>query len=101
MDPAFALAIFALGLAFGSFLNVCIYRLPRDLSVIHPGSACPQVRTANPLLRQRPHPELADSAWTLPQLQGLDLAALSRGGAAHRARCFLPATRISGSPWPR
>ena len=41
MDPAFALAIFALGLAFGSFLNVCIYRLPRDLSVIHPGSACP------------------------------------------------------------
>ena len=42
MDPAFALAIFALGLAFGSFLNVCIYRLPRDLSVIHPGSACPK-----------------------------------------------------------
>jgi leader peptidase (prepilin peptidase) / N-methyltransferase len=42
VDPAFALAIFALGLAFGSFLNVCIYRLPRDLSVIHPGSACPK-----------------------------------------------------------
>jgi len=42
VDPALALAIFALGLAFGSFLNVCIYRLPRDLSVIHPGSACPR-----------------------------------------------------------
>jgi leader peptidase (prepilin peptidase)/N-methyltransferase len=42
VDPALALAIFALGLAFGSFLNVCIYRLPRGLSVIHPGSACPK-----------------------------------------------------------
>ena len=36
-----ALAIFALGLAFGSFLNVCIYRLPRGISPIHPRSACP------------------------------------------------------------
>jgi leader peptidase (prepilin peptidase)/N-methyltransferase len=42
VDPALALAIFALGLAFGSFLNVCIYRLPRDISVVHPRSACPK-----------------------------------------------------------
>ena len=41
MDPALATAIFALGLAFGSFLNVCIYRMPRDLSVVRPGSTCP------------------------------------------------------------
>ncbi|HEY7099473.1 MAG TPA: prepilin peptidase [Terriglobales bacterium] len=33
--------MFALGLAFGSFLNVCIYRMPRDMSVIRPGSTCP------------------------------------------------------------
>jgi leader peptidase (prepilin peptidase) / N-methyltransferase len=41
VDPVLATAIFVLGLAFGSFLNVCIYRLPRDLSVVQPRSACP------------------------------------------------------------
>ena len=41
MDPVIAAAIIVLGLAFGSFLNVCIYRLPRDLSVVRPRSACP------------------------------------------------------------
>ncbi len=41
MDPFLASAIFVLGLAFGSFLNVCIYRLPLDLSVVKPRSACP------------------------------------------------------------
>jgi leader peptidase (prepilin peptidase) / N-methyltransferase len=34
--------VIALGLAFGSFLNVCIYRLPRGISVIHPRSSCPR-----------------------------------------------------------
>lgn len=31
----------ALGLAVGSFLNVCIHRLPRGGSLVHPGSRCP------------------------------------------------------------
>jgi leader peptidase (prepilin peptidase) / N-methyltransferase len=41
VDPLFASAIFLFGLAFGSFLNVCIYRLPLGLSVVSPRSACP------------------------------------------------------------
>ena len=34
--------IFILGLCIGSFLNVCIYRLPRGESLLHPPSHCPQ-----------------------------------------------------------
>ncbi len=45
MDPVFAASIFLFGLLFGSFLNVCIYRLPLGLSVVAPGSACPECKT--------------------------------------------------------
>ncbi len=41
MHLFFAIAAFVFGLVFGSFLNVCIYRLPRGRSVVSPGSACP------------------------------------------------------------
>lgn len=33
---------FFFGAIFGSFLNVCIHRFPRDESILHPGSHCPQ-----------------------------------------------------------
>jgi leader peptidase (prepilin peptidase)/N-methyltransferase len=36
----YAFFFFIFGLAFGSFLNVCIYRLPRGMSLM-PSSACP------------------------------------------------------------
>ena len=42
MDPILAVASFVFGMAFGSFLNVCIYRLPRSLSIMSPArSFCP------------------------------------------------------------
>ena len=44
LDPVLALAIFVLGLAFGSFLNVCIYRLPLGISVVTPRSKCPECK---------------------------------------------------------
>jgi leader peptidase (prepilin peptidase) / N-methyltransferase len=44
VDPVFASATFVMGLAFGSFLNVCIYRLPLGLSVVTPRSACPRCK---------------------------------------------------------
>jgi leader peptidase (prepilin peptidase)/N-methyltransferase len=44
MDPVLAAAIFVLGLAFGSFLNVCIYRMPLGISVVTPRSACPNCK---------------------------------------------------------
>ena len=41
MNLIFESVLFILGLAFGSFLNVCIRRIPRDQSLVTPRSHCP------------------------------------------------------------
>jgi leader peptidase (prepilin peptidase)/N-methyltransferase len=41
-------AAFVLGLIVGSFLNVCIVRLPAEESIVHPRSRCPQCHTPLP-----------------------------------------------------
>jgi leader peptidase (prepilin peptidase)/N-methyltransferase len=54
VEPFLAVAIFTYGLCFGSFLNVCIYRLPLGKSVITPRSACPHCGSLIPLYHNLP-----------------------------------------------
>ncbi len=46
MTPAELLVVGVLGLMVGSFLNVCIGRLPAGLSIVSPPSRCPKCNTA-------------------------------------------------------
>jgi leader peptidase (prepilin peptidase) / N-methyltransferase len=43
-----SLCFFVLGCMVGSFLNVCIYRMPLDLSIVSPPSHCPQCKYSIP-----------------------------------------------------
>ena len=43
-----SLVFFTFGCIVGSFLNVCIYRMPLDLSVVSPPSHCPHCKYAIP-----------------------------------------------------
>jgi leader peptidase (prepilin peptidase)/N-methyltransferase len=45
VHPVMLLYAFVLGAVVGSFLNVVIYRVPRRLSIVRPGSACPECGT--------------------------------------------------------
>jgi leader peptidase (prepilin peptidase)/N-methyltransferase len=46
--PALTILAFIFGTCVGSFLNVCIYRIPAAMSIVHPGSSCPRCKTMIP-----------------------------------------------------
>ncbi len=82
-----SLIIFIFGSCIGSFLNVCIYRLPQNLSIVSPRSFCPQCRTTVRgydnipilsflLLRGKCRSCGAPISWRYPFIEGLT------GGAA-------------------
>jgi leader peptidase (prepilin peptidase)/N-methyltransferase len=78
---AFEIAAFVLGLLFGSFLNVCISRLPLHESLWKPRSHCPNCHATI-----RWYDNIPLLSWVLlrakmPRVQAADLVALSGGGA--------------------
>ncbi|MGY8656649.1 MAG: prepilin peptidase [Verrucomicrobiia bacterium] len=55
MPPLYWSAVFFIfGSMVGSFLNVCIYRMPLEQSVVRPGSHCPSCKYAIPLYHNIP-----------------------------------------------
>ena len=42
LSKIYGVAIFVFGTVVGSFLNVCVWRIPRDESLFKPGSHCPK-----------------------------------------------------------
>ena len=103
--PGFStLFAFVIGLVVGSFLNVCIYRLPRGENIVSPGSHCPSC--LNPikawdnipllsflLLKGRCRSCGAPISWRYPLVEGLTgiffLLILYKFGLGFRSLLYL------------
>ena len=49
LNPFNLLCLFFVGSVFGSFLNVVIYRVPKKMSIVYPGSHCFSCKKSIPL----------------------------------------------------
>ena len=58
--PIIGIFVFVFGLLIGSFLNVCIIRIPQRKSIVMPASACP--KCGAPI---RPHDNIPVLSWLL------------------------------------
>ena len=54
MDSIYYSLFIIIGLIFGSFINVIIYRLPNNLSIIKPRSFCPKCKSKIPFYNNIP-----------------------------------------------
>ena len=82
------------GLVFGSFLNVCIHRLPRGESIVQPAVALPGVRPPLALVRQRPGRELARLRGRCTGCRARDPGRCTRSSSSPPAAVFV--ARLAG-----
>ena len=87
IDGSFYLLAAGIGALIGSFLNVCIHRLPRGESIVWPGSHCPSCGTTIAYYDNIP---LFSYLWldgTLPNMPKLHFHAVS--GRRGRECCWI------------
>ena len=78
---------FLIGTVVGSFLNVCIYRIPWQKSVIWPSSRCPRCFAAIAALDNIPIVSWLALRGECRQCGAADLGALPAGGSPGRVAC--------------